>query len=100
MTDRSIMDTPSASTAPRRLVVPHLGVPDGTLSLSLWLVPEGALVAEGDRVAELACGGVTVDLEAPVAGRIARQCVDEDAAVAPGDVIAEFDSPEPAPEPR
>ena len=94
------MDTPSSFTTPRRLVVPHLGMPDGTLSLSLWLVPEGALVAEGDRVAEVACGGVTVDLEAPVAGRIVRQCVDEDAAVAPGDVIAEFDAAESAPEPR
>jgi pyruvate/2-oxoglutarate dehydrogenase complex dihydrolipoamide acyltransferase (E2) component len=91
------MESASRFTPPPRLVVPYLGMPDGLLTLSLWLVPEGAPVAEGDRVAELACGGVTFDLEAPVSGRIVRHFVDEDAAVAPGDVIAEFDPVAPAP---
>lgn len=81
----------SASHLPPRLVVPDLGLPGGTITLSLWLVPEGAAVLEGDRVAELLCGAATVDLEAPVTGRLARQLVDEDDIVAPGTAVAEFE---------
>jgi len=66
-----------------------VGVP---LVLSLWLVPEGADVLEGDRVVELLAGGATIDLEAPVAGRLVAQLVDEDDVVRPGTVIAEFEA--------
>lgn len=72
------------------LVVPDIGAAGGTIVMSLWLVPEGATVIEGDRVAELAWGGATLDLEAPVTGRLVRQLVDEDARVAVGMTIAEF----------
>jgi len=72
------------------LVVPDIGAAGGTIVISLWLVPEGAAVIEGDRVAELAWGGATLDLEAPVTGRLVRQLVDEDARVAVGMTIAEF----------
>jgi len=41
-------------------------------------------------VVELLGGGVTIDLEAPVTGRLVRVLVDEDDAVAPGTVLAEF----------
>ena len=47
---------------------------------------------EGDRVVELVCGGATLDLEAPVSGRLVRQLVDEDTPVTAGTVIAEFES--------
>jgi pyruvate/2-oxoglutarate dehydrogenase complex dihydrolipoamide acyltransferase (E2) component len=76
------------------LVVPDIGAAGGAIVLSLWLVPEGAAVMEGDRVAELAWGGATVDLEAPVTGRLVRQLVDEDARVVAGMTIAEFVPPE------
>lgn len=81
----------SASPSPVRLVVPDLGMPGEMISLSLWLVPEGAAVLEGDRVAELLCGAATVDLEAPVTGTLAHQLVDEDDVVAPGTAVAEFE---------
>ncbi|MEI6241279.1 MAG: lipoyl domain-containing protein [Planctomycetia bacterium] len=74
-----------------RLVVPDLGMPGAAIALSLWLVPEGADVLEGDRVAELLCNAATIDLEAPVTGRLVRHLVDEDAAVTPGMAIAEFE---------
>jgi pyruvate/2-oxoglutarate dehydrogenase complex dihydrolipoamide acyltransferase (E2) component len=45
----------------------------------------------GDRVVELAAGGVTIDLEAPVSGRLVAQFFDEDATVVTGAVIAEFE---------
>ena len=72
------------------LVVPDVGIVGVALVLSLWLVPEGTDVLEGDRVVELLGGGVTIDLEAPVTGRLMRVLVDEDDAVAPGTVLAEF----------
>ena len=81
----------SASSQPPRLVVPDIGMHGGTITLSLWLVPEGAAVLEGDRVAELLCGAATVDLEAPVTGRLTRQFVDEDDVVVPGTAVAEFE---------
>jgi len=72
------------------LLVPDLGLLGMPLVLSLWLVPEGSLVLEGDRVVELLAGGATIDLEAPVTGRLAAQLIDEDAGVSVGAVLAEF----------
>ena len=85
---------PPGSQAPAEdlLVVPDLGLAAGEVLVSLWLVGEGAEVSEGDRIVELVAGGATVDLEAPVSGRLVRQCVDEDTAVVPGDVLATFTS--------
>ncbi len=74
------------------LAVPDCGLVGCGLRLSLWLVPEGARVREGDRVVELLAGGATIDLEAPVAGRLVAQLVEEDEEVAPGRVIAEFET--------
>jgi pyruvate/2-oxoglutarate dehydrogenase complex dihydrolipoamide acyltransferase (E2) component len=71
------------------LVVPDLGL-DG-LALSLWLVPPGAAVLEGDRVAELVGGGATIDLVAPLEGRLVAWLVDEDDPVTAGTVLAEFE---------
>ena len=70
-------------------MVPEFGL-DVPLAVALWLVPEGADVIEGDRVVQLVAGGVTIDLEAPVTGRLAACLVDEDEAVATGTVLAEF----------
>ena len=81
----------SGSPPRRRLTVPELGIGDVPLMLSLWLVPAGAHVMAGDRVAELAAGGVTIDLEAPVSGRLVAQLADEDELLATGAVIAEFE---------
>jgi pyruvate/2-oxoglutarate dehydrogenase complex dihydrolipoamide acyltransferase (E2) component len=72
------------------LVAPDLGVAE--VAVSLWLVAEGAEVLEGDRVVELVAGGATVDLGAPVTGRLARQRVDEDEPVAAGAILAEFEA--------
>ena len=48
-------------------------------------------IVAGDRVVELAAGGVTIDLEAPVSGRLVAQFFDEDETVVAGAVIAEFE---------
>ena len=77
--------------ARERLVVPDIGLGGVPLVLSLWLVPEGAAVEAGDRVAELVAGGITLDLEAPVTGRLAARLVDEDDPLSAGMCIAEFE---------
>jgi pyruvate/2-oxoglutarate dehydrogenase complex dihydrolipoamide acyltransferase (E2) component len=74
------------------LTVPECGVVGMPLRLSLWLVPEGAEVTAGDRVVELVAGGATIDLEAPVTGRLSRQIAEEDDPLATGMVIAEFEA--------
>lgn len=84
----------SSSPGGRRvpLVVPEVGIADVDLSVSLWLVPRAAAVLAGDRVVELVAGGVTIDLEAPVNGRLVARLADEDEPVAPGRVLAEFET--------
>jgi len=74
------------------LVVPEFGTGEVPLAVSLWLVPRGAAVLAGDRVVELVAGGVTIDLEAPVSGRLVAQLVDEDEPVTPGGILAEFEA--------
>lgn len=78
-----------ASPAVPALVMPDLGLTQ--VRLSLWLVPAGAAVLEGDRVAELVGESATVDLEAPVTGRLMAWLVDEDQPVSPGDMLALFE---------
>jgi pyruvate/2-oxoglutarate dehydrogenase complex dihydrolipoamide acyltransferase (E2) component len=82
------------STAPpprHRLVVPDFGLGATRLVVSLWLVPQGTRVAAGDRVVELLADGVTIDLEAPVSGRLVARFADEDEPVAAGAVLAELE---------
>jgi len=76
--------------AVEELVVPPLGFPAGMVSVAVWLVGERAPVVAGDRVVQLVAGAATVDLVAPVTGRLERQCVDEDEAVEPGMRLAMF----------
>jgi pyruvate/2-oxoglutarate dehydrogenase complex dihydrolipoamide acyltransferase (E2) component len=75
------------------LVVPDLTL-EGPVKVSLWLVPRGATVLAGDRVVELLAGAATIDLEAPLAGRLVRQLIDEDDVVGPGTVLAEIEPAE------
>jgi pyruvate/2-oxoglutarate dehydrogenase complex dihydrolipoamide acyltransferase (E2) component len=75
------------------LVVPDLTI-EGPVRVSLWLAARGATVLAGDRVVELLAGAVTIDLEAPVAGRLVRQLVDEDDVVGPGAMLAEIEPAE------
>ncbi len=73
------------------LVVPDLGLGDAAVTVSLWLVPKGRVVQAGERVVELVSGAATIDLGAPVTGRLVVQLVDEDDPVAVGVALAEFE---------
>lgn len=70
-------------------MVPEFGL-DVPLAVAVWLVPQGTEVIEGDRVVQLVAGGVTIDLEAPVTGRLMACIVEEDEPVTTGTVLAEF----------
>ncbi|RLS34218.1 MAG: biotin attachment protein [Planctomycetota bacterium] len=92
MAPRTAVSVPQSGTVRHRLAVPEVGIVGVKLVLSLWLVPEGSEVLEGDRVVELLGGGATIDLEAPVTGRLLRSLVEEDQPVATGEILAEFEA--------
>lgn len=70
------------------LRLPDLGLDDRPISLSGWLVSRGARVEEGEPVAEILAGPVTVDLPSPVAGVLVQRLVDVDEALSVGQVLA------------
>lgn len=69
------------------ILVPNLDLPGTPLTLSAWLANVGDRVVEGDRVAELLAGAVTVDLESPATGILAEQLVAVDDPLAVGQAI-------------
>jgi pyruvate/2-oxoglutarate dehydrogenase complex dihydrolipoamide acyltransferase (E2) component len=69
------------------ILVPDLDLPGTPITLSAWLVSSGDRVVEGDRVAEVLAGPVTVDLESPATGILAEQLVAVDDVVAVGQSI-------------
>ncbi len=83
------MARPAGGRVP--LTVPEHGLTGVPVAVSVWLVPIGTPVLAGDRVVELVAGGVTIDIEAPVAGRLMAQLADEDEPVQAGGVIAELE---------
>ena len=68
--------------------LPDLGIEDYPITLSMWLVPRGARVAAGERLAEVLAGPATVDLPSPVDGVLVRRLVDEDESLAVGQPLA------------
>ncbi|MGA2253145.1 MAG: lipoyl domain-containing protein [Thermoguttaceae bacterium] len=70
------------------LCLPELGLDDQPIKLSMWLVPHGARVAAGERVAEVLAGPATVDLPSPVDGVLIERLVDEDEPIVAGQLLA------------
>jgi len=70
------------------LCLPDLGLDDQPIALSGWLVPRGARVTAGERVAEILAGPATVDLPSPVDGVLIKRLVDEDEPLAVGQPLA------------
>lgn len=54
------------------IILPELGVRDGTVRISCWLVDLGDEVDAGDRVVEVLTPGITCDVSAPVSGVVTR----------------------------
>lgn len=70
------------------LIMPDLGLADRPVTASQWLVELGSEVAEGDRLLEVQAEGVTVDLPAPVSGRVVEILAGEDELLVPGQRLA------------
>lgn len=73
------------------LILPDLGMGGRPIVLSLWLVPPGSEVAEGDRVVEVLADGVTVDLPAPASGILTAIAAAEDDPIEVGQVLAQIE---------
>lgn len=69
------------------LRLPVLGLGEIPITVCCWLVPQGGHVIEGDRVVQLLAGEVTVDLSAPVTGKLIRRQVEEDEQAAEGQIL-------------
>lgn len=70
------------------VLLPDLGLGRRRVQASVWLVPLGSELAAGDRLLEVVADGVTIDLPAPVSGRLAEQRVAEEDMLHVGQVLA------------
>jgi pyruvate/2-oxoglutarate dehydrogenase complex dihydrolipoamide acyltransferase (E2) component len=60
---------------------------DKTGSIVLWLYPDGAVVKQGDLIAEVLVEKVTLELEAPASGTL-QILVQPEVVVHKGDTVA------------
>jgi pyruvate/2-oxoglutarate dehydrogenase complex dihydrolipoamide acyltransferase (E2) component len=72
----------------RTLTLPDLGIDDQPITLSVWLAKRGARVKEGAPLAEVLCGGITVDLPSPADGILAEKLAAEDETLSVGQKLA------------
>lgn len=69
------------------LILPELGLTDILVRTSLWLVPRGSFVREGDRVLEVLAGEVTFDVVSPASGVLCDLHTEEDDIVSEGQIL-------------
>lgn len=74
------------------LTLPDLGLSGRPLLVSLWLVPRGGEVTEGDRLLEVLAGEVTVDLSAPASGILVEKLVRDDEPIVVGQELGVIES--------
>ncbi len=70
------------------VTIPDVGAAGLPMRLSAWFVEPGDAVDLGDSLCEVLITGVTCDVTAACAGRLARIDKGLDAPVAPGTVVA------------
>ena len=70
------------------LTLPDLGIDEGPIAVSLWLVRRGSRVIEGDPLVEILAGSVIVDLPSPADGVLVEALVAEDDVVQVGQPLA------------
>jgi pyruvate/2-oxoglutarate dehydrogenase complex dihydrolipoamide acyltransferase (E2) component len=73
------------------LTLPDLGIDDQPITLSVWLAKRGARVQEGEPLAEVLCGGVTVDLPSPHDGILTEKLAAEDDVLIVGQPLAKIE---------
>jgi pyruvate/2-oxoglutarate dehydrogenase complex dihydrolipoamide acyltransferase (E2) component len=70
------------------LVMPDLGIDDQPATLSLWFAKRGQRVHQGEPLAEILCGPVTIDLPAPTDGVLVEKSVVVDEELRAGQILA------------
>lgn len=70
------------------LTLPDLGIDEGPIVLSLWLVERGSRVLEGDPLVEILAGSALVDLPAPADGVLTETLAAEDDPLHVGQPLA------------
>jgi len=78
------------------IILPELGVRDGTVRISCWLVDLGDRVDAGDRVVEVLTPGITCDVSAPTSGTITRIEKPFETAAKTGEVLGWIEPDEDA----
>jgi 2-oxoglutarate dehydrogenase E2 component (dihydrolipoamide succinyltransferase) len=73
------------------LRLPDLGLGAAKIVTSAWLSDVGTRVYEGDRLLEVHCGAVTVDLPSPATGVLVEQRVAEEDELTVGQVLGVVD---------
>ncbi len=67
------------------VTMPEIGAP--AAAVSVWFVAPGERVYAGDRLVEVLIAGATIDVSAPVSGRLLEKTVLPDERVTPGQVL-------------
>ena len=80
------------------LLLPELGLDDSSIVLSLWLVPLGSEVTEGDRLVEVLADGVTIDLPSPASGVLVEIAAGEDDRLQAGQLLGVVETQGDTPE--
>jgi pyruvate/2-oxoglutarate dehydrogenase complex dihydrolipoamide acyltransferase (E2) component len=65
-------------TDPVVVYAPRPGLSVSEVAVNEWLVPDGAVVAEGDEICELETDKVAVMVEAPASGVLRHTAAEED----------------------
>ena len=74
------------------VVMPDVG--DAMPAVSVWFVRPGERVYAGDRLVEILIAGATIDVPAPVSGRLHTKNVQPDEPVTPGQVLGYIEEEE------
>jgi pyruvate/2-oxoglutarate dehydrogenase complex dihydrolipoamide acyltransferase (E2) component len=80
------------------LETPELGPGEAPIVFGMWLVPIGAAVIAGERIAELICQGIVLTISAPVEGILVEQCRHPGNRILPGEVLGRIQA-EPTTDP-
>jgi len=73
------------------VTMPDVGAP---AAVSVWFVAPGERVFSGDRLVEILIAGATIDVPAPVTGRLLERAALTDENVAPGQILGFIDEEE------
>jgi pyruvate/2-oxoglutarate dehydrogenase complex dihydrolipoamide acyltransferase (E2) component len=71
--------------------VPKLGLTTESVTLSEWTKPVGARVERGEIIAVAEADKASIDIEAPMAGRLMQQLAEPGTEMAVGDPLAVFE---------